>query len=179
MYSFICQRCNIGLRLGLTLTIIVSGRKVVEDSPETSTYDPSKDEKLKEILEQQKTASNKVKKAHQDAFVANPSVLRPTFIDSGTSTLSAKQTPSMEGQRLQIRIQDASLQEMGDDGWCLSMHQPWASYLVAGVKIHEGRNWYSPHRGRLWIHAASKVPTDEEIAAVQQMHLKRTSYVLF
>ena len=38
--------------------------------------------------------------------------------------------------------------------------------------IFKGRTWYSPHRGRLWIHAASKVPTDEEIAAVQQMYLQ-------
>ena len=56
---------------------------------------------------------------------------------------------------------------MSDDGWCLTMHQPWASYLVSGIKMHEGRTWYSSHRGRLWIHAAAKVPTDEEIKAVQ------------
>ena len=53
------------------------------------------------------------------------------------------------------------------------MHQPWASYLVCGIKMHEGRTWYSPHRGRLWIHAAAKVPSDEEIAAVQQMYIMR------
>ncbi len=66
--------------------------------------------------------------------------------------------------------QDAELQEMRDDGWCLSMHQPWASYLVSGIKKHEGRTWYSPHRGRLWIHAASKVPTDAEVAEVQRFY---------
>ena len=56
---------------------------------------------------------------------------------------------------------------MRDDGWCLTMHQPWASYLISGIKMHEGRTWYSPHRGRLWIHAAAKVPTEDEIKAVQ------------
>jgi len=61
-------------------------------------------------------------------------------------------------------------QEMSDEGFCLSMHQPWASYLVAGIKIHEGRTWYSPHRGRLWIHAAAKEPTREEVAQVQRQH---------
>ena len=75
--------------------------------------------------------------------------------------------------RNHMRIQDSNLQVMRDDGWCLSMHQPWASYLVTGIKLHEGRTWYSPHRGRLWIHAASKVPSDDEIAAVQQMYLIR------
>ena len=42
-------------------------------------------------------------------------------------------------------------------GKCMSMHQPWASLLVYGIKMHEGRVWYSPHRGRLWIAAAAKV----------------------
>ena len=32
------------------------------------------------------------------------------------------------------RIQDNSLQEMKDEGYCLSMHQPWATLLVAGIK---------------------------------------------
>lgn len=70
-----------------------------------------------------------------------------------------------------LRLQDSQLQEMSDDGFCLSMHQPWASYLVSGIKIHEGRTWYSAHRGRLWIHAAAKEPTKEEIAQVQKQHL--------
>ena len=52
-----------------------------------------------------------------------------------------------------FRVQDRELMEMSDDGMCLSMHQPWASLLVMGIKIHEGRTWYSQHRGRLWIHA--------------------------
>ncbi len=54
------------------------------------------------------------------------------------------------------------------------MHQPWASYLVAGIKIHEGRNWYSPHRGRLWIHAAAKVPSDEETQSLQHFYQSRS-----
>ena len=34
-----------------------------------------------------------------------------------------------------IRIQDSNLQELKDEGMCLSMHQPWASLLVAGIKM--------------------------------------------
>jgi hypothetical protein len=34
-----------------------------------------------------------------------------------------------------------------DDGVCLSMHQPWASFVVAGIKRAEGRGWTSPYRG--------------------------------
>eukprot|EP01051_Picozoa_sp_SAG22_P015644 SAG22_NODE_2075_length_3046_cov_2.125212_2_plen_446_part_00 len=73
-----------------------------------------------------------------------------------------------------------------DDGQCLSMHQPWASLLVAGIKqvgakqlqatlngteiagdylltaattTHsqvEGRSWPTAHRGRLWIAATAR-----------------------
>ncbi|KAI8560960.1 hypothetical protein RHMOL_Rhmol04G0296900 [Rhododendron molle] len=30
---------------------------------------------------------------------------------------------------------------------CLTMHQPWASLLVYGIKRIEGRSWPSPIRG--------------------------------
>ena len=41
------------------------------------------------------------------------------------------------------------------------------------MKVDEGRNWYSAHRGRLWIHAASKVPSDEEVRQVQDFYKAR------
>jgi hypothetical protein len=34
-----------------------------------------------------------------------------------------------------IRLQDSDLQVMSDEGFALSMHQPWASLLVAGIKM--------------------------------------------
>jgi hypothetical protein len=34
-----------------------------------------------------------------------------------------------------FRLQDQELQEMRDDGMCLSMHQPYASLLVQGIKM--------------------------------------------
>lgn len=36
------------------------------------------------------------------------------------------------------------------------MFSRWASLLVRGIKQHEGRSWYSAHRGRLWIAATAK-----------------------
>lgn len=69
-----------------------------------------------------------------------------------------------------IRIQDRELQEITDKGMCLSLHQPWASLLVMGIKTHEGRTWYTHYRGLLWIHAASKVPTPREVAEVEESH---------
>lgn len=53
---------------------------------------------------------------------------------------------------------------------CLTMHQPWASLLVYGIKRVEGRSWPAPIRGRLWIHAASKVPEPETIKAVEDFY---------
>ncbi|KAJ3688854.1 hypothetical protein LUZ61_018018 [Rhynchospora tenuis] len=53
---------------------------------------------------------------------------------------------------------------------CLTMHQPWASLLVYGIKRIEGRSWPSPITGRLWIHAASKVPEEETIRAMEEFY---------
>lgn len=39
---------------------------------------------------------------------------------------------------------------------CLTMHQPWASLLVHGIKRVEGRGWNTDFRGRLWIHAGRR-----------------------
>ncbi|CAM0947288.1 unnamed protein product [Alopecurus aequalis] len=50
------------------------------------------------------------------------------------------------------------------------MHQPWASLLVHGIKRVEGRSWPSPVTGRLWIHAASKVPDPGTIAAMEDFY---------
>ncbi|XP_021742158.1 uncharacterized protein LOC110708351 [Chenopodium quinoa] len=53
---------------------------------------------------------------------------------------------------------------------CLTMHQPWASLLVYGIKRIEGRSWPAPIRGRLWIHAASKVPDVATIKAMEEFY---------
>ena len=52
----------------------------------------------------------------------------------------------------------------------------------SGVSIHtstcvyrvEGRSWYTTHRGRLWIAAAVKEPSQTDIE--QQRHFYRTLY---
>ncbi|KAL5068569.1 hypothetical protein RYX36_019456 [Vicia faba] len=50
---------------------------------------------------------------------------------------------------------------------CITMHQPWASLLVYGIKRIEGRTWPAPITGRLWIHAAGKVPEESTIKAME------------
>lgn len=55
---------------------------------------------------------------------------------------------------------------------CLSLHQPWASLLVHGIKRVEGRSWQSDHRGPLWIAATAKEPEDSEIMRVEQEYIE-------
>lgn len=57
-----------------------------------------------------------------------------------------------------------------DTGACLSMHQPWASLLVWGIKRIEGRAWPTEHRGRLWIAATAKQPTPQEIEEMEDFY---------
>ncbi|KAL4121593.1 hypothetical protein QTP88_014078 [Uroleucon formosanum] len=73
------------------------------------------------------------------------------------------------------RVQDAELMLMTDPGLCLSMHQPYASLLLLNIKSHEGRTWFTPHRGRLWIASTSKKPSQQEIEHIETFykHLKK------
>ena len=41
--------------------------------------------------------------------------------------------------------------------------------LILPLARHEGRTWYSSHRGRLWIAAAVMVPTPDEIQNAEHM----------
>ncbi|KAJ8924475.1 hypothetical protein NQ315_007272 [Exocentrus adspersus] len=68
------------------------------------------------------------------------------------------------------RVFDEDLMATVDHGLCLSMHQPYASLLVAGVKKHEGRTWPTTHRGRLWIAAAAKAPDEDEVDVLESFY---------
>jgi len=47
-----------------------------------------------------------------------------------------------------MRLQDAELQVMSDDGMALSMHQPWASLLVAGIKRFDSSSRHFTHKSQ-------------------------------
>ena len=70
------------------------------------------------------------------------------------------------------RVQDKELLEVSDMKKCMSMHQPWASLLIAGIKKHEGRSWYSSHRGRLWIASTAKPVDPDEVKTLQNFYKK-------
>jgi hypothetical protein len=44
----------------------------------------------------------------------------------------------------------------------LSLWQPWASYIAAGMKRFETRHWATNYRGPLAIHAAKRPLTEDE-----------------
>jgi hypothetical protein len=60
--------------------------------------------------------------------------------------------------------------DAGDLGICLSMHQPWASLLVHGIKRFEGRGWSTGFRGRLWIASTAKKAEDYEVEELEQQY---------
>jgi len=42
--------------------------------------------------------------------------------------------------------------------------------MIRPLGRHEGRTWYTPHRGRLWIAAALRVPTPHEIQNAEHVY---------
>ncbi|KAL9974438.1 hypothetical protein ACROYT_G011468 [Oculina patagonica] len=146
------------------------GRKVIDESKPEVDYSNNSDAA---VLASGYYSSDK---KPQQQRVSNPNFPNVTSLKFVSSTKGANEPQSFKsavekqhGKEV-LRIQDKEFQEMSDTGACLSMHQPWASLLVQGIKKVEGRTWYTPHRGRLWIAAAAKQPTEQEIAAVEGMY---------
>lgn len=60
---------------------------------------------------------------------------RPMYRPSTEEKIKSKGVTLNDGlERVYNRVQDKELMEMQDMRQCLSMHQPWASLLVAGIK---------------------------------------------
>ena len=57
------------------------------------------------------------------------------------------------------RIEDGPENSPPEEVFALSVKQPWAALLVAGVKTVEVRTWPTARRGRVLIHAG-KIPDD-------------------
>ena len=49
---------------------------------------------------------------------------------------------------------------------CMSLHQPYASLMVAGIKRVEGRGWPSNFTGYLYIHAGSHKMDESDFQSV-------------
>lgn len=158
-------------RLSKKMTFDFGGRQIVEDN----TIEDVDEEEIRRITSGNREFSGG--SYHQmlvgvptDRDVApgvNAPLLQydPSVEENSYATLTPSST-----QNVVSRIQDQELQEMSDTGKCLSMHQPWASLLIEGIKLHEGRTWYTNHRGRLWIASTAKPPDHQLIQAIENQH---------
>lgn len=45
----------------------------------------------------------------------------------------------------------------------ISIKQPWASFIAAGIKDIENRTWKTNFRGRVYIHASAKVLKNSDL----------------
>ncbi|KAK1798454.1 hypothetical protein P4O66_006745, partial [Electrophorus voltai] len=161
------------------ITLDFAGRRVLEEDENLTQYYNKFDETVKAInsgtLLQTQKSSVPAGRQHLRELV-NPNIVQtaPQWVDVGGGETSRPRSKALDSkvssERARLRLQDGELQEMADSGWCLSMHQPWASLLTRGIKRVEGRTWYTSHRGRLWIAAAAKRPSPQEMAQVEAMY---------
>ena len=139
-----------------------TGREVIEDNTEDD-FNEFSEEQCQDICESMPAGDFDTSNICPDIEFS-----RPMYVESNASLSRTTKMAVLSAMR--TIIQDKEYLEMSDAGLCLSMHQPHASLLVAGIKMHEGRTWYTSHRGRLWIASASKVATQEEIERVQHFY---------
>ncbi|NWI10548.1 TRIP4 protein, partial [Crypturellus soui] len=165
-------------RLAKKITIDFAGRQILEEDNRLAEYHSKLDETIEAInygTLGKPGGSPDAKTTPSPGVLVNPHLLQPAplWVEQTGSLPHRKVTHSADpgnesgSERSRLRIQDRELQEISDDGWCLSMHQPWASLLVRGIKRVEGRTWYTSHRGRLWIAATAKRPSPQEISELE------------
>ncbi|XP_050332480.1 activating signal cointegrator 1 [Bactrocera neohumeralis] len=162
------------------IKIDFAGREVEDDPPITADFE---NRVLKEIAQAKAAAGDKnnwsnrknTQKITPDTCGTDPNMddeHRPVYklTAEGKAFAADGSINKGLGECTYNRVQDKELLEMQDMRHCLSMHQPWASLLVAGIKKHEGRVWYSEHRGRLWIASTVKDPHPEEIEELKNFY---------
>jgi len=147
-----------GSRREIKVTLDFAGRQFIE---EANNFD--------ELFNEQFFEEHGGSEEYYDQYTVNPLVDFPRPIFEYPENEESPKTVRPAGDA-KGRIQDTELQKMSDQGKCLSMHQPYASLLIAGIKIHEGRSWYSSHRGRMWIASTAKVATAEEIKELEDFY---------
>ncbi|XP_019866589.1 activating signal cointegrator 1 [Aethina tumida] len=165
----------------MVIALDFATRKVIEGSEEDNKI---RERLLKESIEHMKKADTVYKNLQQVSqlttnYNLRKSVAKDDLVDL-LIQMRHKKPAGVEDLGIEdgvmpiidygIRVFDEDLMANTDHGLCLSMHQPYASLLVAGVKQHEGRTWPTTHRGRLWIAAAAKPPEEDEILALEQFY---------
>eukprot|EP01083_Nonionella_stella_P076310 207886_1 len=94
------------------------------------------------------------------------------FVEDGEPPSTSSATPSTS-QPAMVPEVESIYTDSTDRGVCLSMHQPWASLLVNGIKQVEGRSWATKHRGRLWIASTIRKPDPALIDEVERQYISQ------
>ncbi|TRZ04272.1 hypothetical protein DNTS_017736 [Danionella cerebrum] len=132
------------------LTLDFAGRRVLDEGENLTPYYQKFDETVKAINSGSfgKTPNLSVSADRQHLReLVNPNILQaaPEWVDvscgdASRKTSSESENNKQKSERCRLRLQDKELQEISDGGWCLSMHQPWASLLVKGIKRSSSKN---------------------------------------
>ncbi|XP_054007641.1 activating signal cointegrator 1 isoform X1 [Hylaeus anthracinus] len=146
----------------VNVTFDFMGREVIEENPDDDFNEFNEDqfETISEIM-----SSGELEKSN---VCPDVELIRPMYTES--DEYEPHSMKKIIPNKMRNIVQDKEFLEMSDAGLCLSMHQPYASLLVAGIKTHEGRTWYTSHRGRLWIAATTKSPSMEEISKMEYFY---------
>lgn len=150
-----------GSRLNKKMTFDFAGRQVVEEPQMTKEFE----EKILQEIMDMTSNSNELSAANPDLEMKTP-----IFDENISKQFPKLKNPTNGFDGVFNRVQDKEFQEMSDQKSCLSMHQPWASLLVAGIKKHEGRSWYTGHRGRLWIASTAKPVNPDETKELEEFY---------
>uniref|UniRef100_A0ACB8E5J1 Activating signal cointegrator 1 n=1 Tax=Sphaerodactylus townsendi TaxID=933632 RepID=A0ACB8E5J1_9SAUR len=162
-------------RLSRKVTLDFAGRQILEEQDSLAEYHSKLDETIEALHSGTLTERTRSSEGEpgKSGVLVNPNLLQPAPVWVEQTGLLNHRKPGPEtrseanSERSRLRIQDREIQEISDGGQCLSMHQPWASLLVKGIKRVEGRTWYTALRGRLWIAATAKRPSPQEISEVE------------
>ena len=114
---------------------------------------------------------SKTKKAKQTHSVHNNPSIECNRIDVSQTEKFGDQLINFNKNllnSLELMNENDNFIRSTDKGMCLSMHQPWASLVIEGIKRFEGREWKNDFRGVLWIHAGSKKPEDDTVRIVEE-----------
>jgi hypothetical protein len=165
------------------------GRKILEDNSEELDEREEMKNLIKEIRVTQNIPSSSKKKdkslEHVKTVIA-PNIIHPSilngdqleFLPSSETDRKQKNNQMNKTQEKHKKfsvVQDEILRQeyhTNDKGYIMSMHQPWASLLVYGIKKHEGRSWTHSHRGRLWIASTVQEPSDSLIKEWEMFYKK-------
>lgn len=150
-------------RLQKKVTLDFAGRQIVE---EDLLSKEKENEILRQIMDATSGSGFYSNTIHPDS--ANHAPIFDEKVISAFPKLKNANTNNFDG--VFNKVQDSEFLIMSDMKNCMSMHQPWASMLVSGIKRHEGRSWYSAHRGRLWIASTAKPVEMDEVKKMEQFY---------